>query len=104
MLESIFILLLVIAILFLLITIIWESLSIGIVDVILWLILSISVYQIEIPYTAIQADDTIISGVHTIETLYPLSWLFMGMAIITMLFLFIQIIFPMLQGKYSRMM
>ena len=104
MLESIFIMILIVAILFLLITIIWESLSLGIVDVILWLILSISVYQIEIPYTAMQSDDTIITGVQTIETLYPLSWLFMGLAIITMLFLFIQIIFPMLQGKYSRMM
>ena len=85
-------------------TIVWESLAIGAMDIIIWLILSISVYQLELPYTAIQNDNTIVEGVHTIETLYPLSWLFMALGIIMMLFVFIDIVFPMLKGKFSRMM
>lgn len=104
MMESIFIILLVIALLFLMLTILWESLAIGVMDIILWLVLAISVYQIELPYTAIQSDNTIVTGIHTIETLYPLSWLFIGLAIITMLYVFINIIFPMIQGRFSKVM
>jgi hypothetical protein len=104
MLESIFIILLVIAILFMLMTIIWQSLAIGTIDIIMWLLLSISVHQLELPYTAIQNDNTIVTGIHTIETLWPLSTLFMGIGIVMMLYVMVDIIFPMLQGKFSRMM
>jgi hypothetical protein len=68
------------------------------------MILSISIYQLEIPYTHITSEDTIITGVQTIENMYPLSWLFMGMALITGLYLIVQIILPMLQGKFNKMM
>lgn len=102
--ESIFILLLVIAILFMLMTIIWQSLVIGAIDIIMWLILSISVHQLELPYTAIQNDNTIVTGIHTIETLWPLSTLFMGIAIIMFIYVTVDIVYPMLQGKFSRMM
>jgi len=104
MLESIFILLLVLAVLFLIITVIWQSLAIGIIDVILWIILSISVHQIELPYQAIQNDNTIVTGVQTVETLYMFSYFFMGIGIIVMIYVFVDIIFPMLQGRFSRMM
>jgi hypothetical protein len=104
MIESIFIILLVIALLFLVLTIVWESLAIGALDIILWLVLAISVYQLELPYTAIQSDNTIVTGVHTIETLYPLSWVFLLLAFITMFYLFFNIIFPMLKGRFSKVM
>jgi hypothetical protein len=104
MIESIFIILLIIALLFLVLTIVWESLAIGALDIILWLVLAISVYQIELPYTAIQSDNTIVTGVHTIETLYPLSWVFLLLAFITMFYLFFNIIFPMLKGRFNKVM
>ena len=104
MLESIFIILLVIALILLVLTIVWESLAIGAIDTILWLVLAISVYQLELPYTAIQNDNTIVTGVHTIETLYPLSWLFLLLAFITMFYLFFNIIFPMLKRRFSKVM
>jgi len=104
MLESIFIILLVMAILFLMLTIVWESLAIGAMDIILWLVIAISIYQLELPYTAIQNDNTIVEGVHTIETLYPLSWLFIGLMFITMFYVFVGIIFPMLKGRFSNVM
>ena len=104
MLMDMFILILVLSVIFLILSIVWESLMISIIDVILWLILSISIYKLEIPYQAIQNDNTIVTGFHSIETLYPLSYLFMGISLLMMMYMFICIIFPMLQGKFSRMM
>ena len=104
MIETLFIVMLVITVLFFILTVIWQSLALGIVDTILWLVLAISVYNYEIPYTAIQNDNTIVTGVQVIESLYPYSWLFIVMMFITMLYTFVDIIFPMLQGRFSRMM
>lgn len=105
MIESIFILLIVMSILFFILTILWKSLTLGTMDIILWFILSISIYHYEIPYVVITSNDTIITGTQIIEEgLYPLSYLFIGMALITLLYLLTYIIFPMLKGRYSRMM
>lgn len=104
MLESIFILLIVMAVLFLLVTIEWQSLMFGVVDIMLWLVLSLSIYNIEIPYQYITGSDIIGESVHIIQSQYIFSALFMGMAILTMLYVLIDIIFPMLSGKFSRMM
>lgn len=104
MLESIFILLLVTAIILLVLSISWESLALCITDIILWMVLSISIYSIEIPYQGIDSNDAVVTGVHTIQNMYFLSWIFMGIALIMMLYLFTCIIFPMLKGKFSNMM
>ena len=68
MLESIFILLVVISVLFLVLTVVWESLMLGAVDIILWLVLSISVYNLEIPYQYVLSDDTVGTGLQSIQT------------------------------------
>jgi len=104
MLESIFILLLVTAIILLVLSITWESLALCITDIVLWLILAISVFNIEIPYQAIDSSDDIVTGVHTVESLYYLNWLFLGIALIMMLYLLSCIVFPMLQGKFGKVM
>ena len=104
MLESIFILMIVMAVLFLLVTMEWKSLFFGTVDILLWLVLSISIYNIEIPYQYVTGSDVIGESVHVIQSQYVLSALFMGLAILTMLYVMIDIIFPMLSGKFSRMM
>jgi len=92
------------ALLFFLLTILWKSLVLGAIDTILWLVLSISIYNYEIPYTAIQSDNTIIHGVQTIETMYVYAPIFWLMTLITMFYLFITIIFPMLRQHFSKMM
>jgi hypothetical protein len=104
MLETIFIILLVIAILFLVLTVVWNSLSIGILDIMLWFILSGAIHSIEIPYVAIQNDNTIVEGIQVIESLYPLSWLFIGIGIIVLMYWLTSIVWPMYQDKYSNVM
>lgn len=104
MLESIFILMIVLAVLFLLICMEWKSLMFGVFDIILWIILSISVYNIEIPYQYVTPSDIIGESVQVISTQYIFSWVFIGMAFLSMLYVLVDIIFPMLQGKFSRMM
>lgn len=104
MLLSIFVVLTIVALLFMVLTIYWKSLSLGAVDIILWMTLSQGVMNLDIPYQAIQSDDTIVKGIHTISDLWFLNWFFMLMALIMMLYLFISIIYPMLQQKFSKVM
>ena len=104
MLESIIILLTIISILFFLLTILWKSLTLGTMDIILWFITGTGFYHYEIPYTLVGTNNTILTGTQVIETLYPLSYIYIGMAFITLLYLLTYIIFPMLKGRYSRMM
>jgi hypothetical protein len=104
MISTVFFAVLGLTIIFFLLTVYWKSLILGSITTILWLILGISIYNFEIPYTAIQSDDTIVHGVHTIESMYVYAPLFWLMTFITMFYLFITIIFPMLQQKFSKMM
>jgi len=104
MLQTMFLALLVGAVLFMLLTILWDSLSLGILDIMLWFILSSSVHSIEVPYVAIQSDNTVIEGVQVIESLHPLSLLFIGIGIIMFLYWLTSIVMPMLQQRYSHMM
>lgn len=102
MLESIFIMLLIVAILLLILAITWESLSICIIDVILWLLLTISIYQLEIPYQY-TTGGVAYTATHTIENLWPLSWLFLGITIIMMLQTFV-LALEFLKGKEVKVM
>ena len=104
MLQTMFLALLVGAVLFLILTVYWESLSLGILDIMLWFILSSAVHNIEVPYVAIQSDNTIVEGVQVIESLHPLSLLFIGIGVIVLLYWLTSIVLPMLQQRYSRMM
>lgn len=104
MLQTMFLALLVGAVLFMILTILWDSLSLGILDIMLWFILSSAVHNIEVPYVAIQSDNTIVEGVQVIESLHPLGLLFIGIGIIVFLYWLTTIVFPMLQQKYSNMM
>ena len=58
----------------------WNLVGAGISSFI-WLILSLSQMQIEIPYTAITSSDTIVTGVHTYtDPLSPyLTYFFFGL-------------------------
>lgn len=91
------------ALLFLMIMVRWKSISLGLLDVVLWWILSVAVFYIEIPYVAIQSDDAIVTGMHTVDSLYILSPLFIAFGVITLVYWLINIVFPTLSGN-SKMM
>ena len=91
------------AILFLLLMVYWKSISLGLLDVVLWWVLSVSVFFIEIPYVAITSDDTVITGFHTVESLYILSPLFVAIGVIALIYWLVNIVFPTLSGKAKMM-
>jgi len=103
MLESILIILVIVAVLLMILSFQWESLSLSSVTLVLWMVLSISVYNIEIPYQAIDSSDTIVTGVQTIESLYHLSWIFIGLSIIMMLYI-VHLSFELWKGRKPRML
>ena len=102
MIETLLILFLVIAVLFFIITVIWKSLAIGVMTMVLWFILAISVYNYEIPYQAVMGDNTISTGVQVINTMGIYSYIFVGMGVITLLFLLVEIILPMFWQRYHQ--
>ena len=104
MLLTLLIIFLVRTVLFFILTVLWQSLALGIVTTVLWFILSISIYSIEIPYQYITSGDVVGTGVHTIQTMYSYGWIFILMGFITAIYVFADIVFPMLQQKFSRMM
>ena len=105
MLDTIFIMLLVIAVIFMVFTVEWRSISFGILDVIIWFILSAAVFVIEIPYAAVLSDDTVISGSYNVgESMYYLSPLFFVIGFIMFLYLIIVLALPGLSGKMNKMM
>jgi len=105
MLESIFIILLIVAIIMLILTVEWESLSLGAIDIILWFILGVGILQIEIPYQYTQGN-TVVNATHTLEGMHPLGFLFVGIGFVVTIYVMTSIVFPMFKGKLKdkRMM
>ena len=105
MLDWIFILILIIAIIFLILAYETESLTICGIDILLWLFLSRSVYSIETAYQVYNVtSESVEKGIHVISTQWiGLDWLLMGFAIIMMIFTFVNAL-EMLQGKKPRQM
>jgi len=91
------------ALLFFILMVYWKSISLGILDVVLWFILSVSVISIEIPYVAMTSGDAIVEGVQVIESSYVLSPLFAIIGIITLIYWLVEIIFPTLNGRVKMM-
>lgn len=105
MLNIVFILLLILAVIFLILLLETDSLALGVIDAVLWFILSIAVMNINVPYQLYNvATDEIETGVQVIESEYMLSWLFILIGIIVLLYVFVSVIFPMLQQKFSKVM
>ena len=89
MLESIFILLLIAAIIFLILAWESESVTLHMIDITLWFTLAVSVFSLEIPYG---------DGTQYITNLYPLAYLFMGIGVI-MVISMLTVVFEMLKGE-----
>jgi len=104
MLESIIIILLIIAVIMLVLTVEWQSLAIGAIDIILWFILAISIFKVEIPYQYTQGN-TVYTGTQSLESMHPLGYLFIGVGMVMVIYIWVTIITPMLKGKkWDRMM
>jgi len=102
MLETIFISLGVLSVLFMILAILWKSLTFSVIDTILWLIMAISVYNIERPFQYVQGN-TIVTTTHIIEGTYHLAPLFILFAIIMMIHTW-QIAFDLLKGRKPKLM
>lgn len=103
MLESIVILLVIVGVLLMILSFEWESLMMSSVTFVIWMGLSISIHQIEIPYTLMQTDNTVVTGVQNIENLYMYGWLFFGLAIVMFLYI-ISLAFNIYKEKEKRIM
>jgi len=103
MIESILIILLIIAVLVMILAFEWESLTMSIIDVVLWLTLSIGIFNVEIPYQYTQSG-SIVEATQTLEGMYPIGWIFLGIALIMMIHTFL-LGFDLLRlRKSSRML
>ena len=102
MLESIFVMLLVAGIILLILAFVWESLTISVVDLIIWLILSINVYSIDVAYQY-ESGGVVYEQVQSVSSMYPLTWLFIGLAIIMLLYI-ITMVFGMYHNMEKRIM
>ena len=102
MIESMLIILLIIAVIMMILSYAWESLTLSAVDTILWLILGIGIFNFEVPYQY-SSGGTIIEATHTIESMYPIGWLFILMTFIMMIHTFL-LAFDMLQGRDKKIM
>jgi len=105
MLESIFVILLIFAIITLILTVEWESLSVGAINIILWFILGVGILQIQIPYQY-TSGGTVVQATHNLESMHPLGYLFIGIGFVVTIYVMAGIVFPMFQGKIKskRMM
>ena len=101
MIEKMFFAIAALGLLFLLISVKWQSITFGSLAVIMWLGCSIGAYQYEIPYQY-SSLGVVYETTHTFE-MDVLSWIFMLMALISMLHLFI-LIYDLLKGKKPKMM
>ena len=81
MLESMFIMLLIMAIILLMLSVVWESIVLSIIDVVMWLVLAIGALKVEIPYQYISSG-TVYEATQEITDLYPITYLFMGIAVV----------------------
>jgi hypothetical protein len=103
MLLNFLILLTVVGFVLMILSFYWESLAFSSITFVIWMGLSISIYQIEIPYQAITDENVIITGTHTIENLYMYSMFYIALAIIMFLYL-ITLVFRLYQGYEKRIM
>lgn len=97
MLESILIMLIILAILLLVATYEWRDPVISILDSLIWFVCGIGVLYVEIPYQYISGG-SVSTATHVITNLYPLAALFMLMGVLLFIS-FVTLTFEMLSGK-----
>ena len=98
MLESMFYVLLIIAVLLLILCVEWESFALCGLDIGLWFVLALSVHQIEIPYQYV-IGGVVYNSTQSIESLFPLSILFYGIGAVMLIYLIVNLVLPMLGDK-----
>lgn len=104
MLLVIAIITIILAVLFMILGVVWRSMMLTGLDIILWLLNGLFICQVEIPYQTLDATGTIVTSTHVIESMHMLAPLFYGIAFLMFFFLAVEYAFPMLQGRFNRMM
>jgi len=100
MLESIFILLLVLAVIFLIVAIEWESFVMCAIDFILWLVLALGVLDIEVPYQYVSGG-VVTTAMHSMEGMHYLAMLFAGIGVVVFIY-FVTMVLDTLAGKSTK--
>lgn len=93
MLESILIILLVTAIIFLILSVLWESLALTVLDITLWFICALGILQIDIVTS---------TGITTVENMHYISILFSGIGVIMTIYLIVYLVLPMFSEKIKN--
>jgi len=95
MLDSIFIILLIVGIIMLVLMVEWESMALAGLSIAIFMTLAISIHQIEIPYQYTDPlTGTIVESTQSIESMFPLSLLFYGIAFIIFIYLLVNLVLP----------
>jgi len=102
MISEVFYILITLGIIFLILSILWESITFGVMDVVVWMTAAAACYQFRIPYQYV-AGGVPNTAYHVIEDNITVSWLFMLFAIIAMIHTMI-LGFDMLKGRVPKVM
>ena len=97
MLESIFILLLITAIVMLIVAIEWESFVICAIDFVMWFVLALGILDIEVPYQYVSGG-VVTTAMHSMEGMHYLAMLFAGIGVVVFIF-FVTMVLDTLAGK-----
>jgi len=100
MLESIIVLLVIVGVVFMVLSFYWGSLMFSITTLVIWMGLSIAVFEVEVPYTVITSGDVVVTGTQEINSLWMYSWFFIALAVVMFIHI-IYIVFDMV-GKHEK--
>ena len=101
MLESVFIILLILAIIMLLLAVSWESIVLSLIDSIIWFIMAISVMKIEVPYQYVSGG-SVETALQEITNLVPISYLFAMIGLVMGIYWIVLVLETL--GKRNNMM
>lgn len=85
MLENIIILLIILGVIFMFLSFYWESLMFSITTLVIWMGVSIAIFEVEIPYQLITSGDVVVTGTQEINNLWMYSYFFIALAVVMFL-------------------
>lgn len=102
MIDKMLFILVAIAFIFMLLSFYWKSIILSSISMTTWFISALGCFNYEIPYVYTQGN-TVIETTQSVQTMYPLGYLFVLMAIVMLLFLF-DLAFEMWKGKEPKVL
>ena len=102
MIDKMLFLLVAIAFIFMLLGVYWRSILLSTVSMMTWFISTWGCFNYEIPYVYTQGN-TVVETTQSVQTMYPLGWLFVILGIVMLLYL-LDLAFEMLKGKEPKVL